>query len=245
MTRYRMLAIVAVLGLAALGVVSTQGATRADFAKKCSDAWTGSRTTAAFRAYRTKCANAAIAATSAATDVGNPTSTRANRVRARTACGPQFPTPRNTAAKRAAYGSCVAAVTASQRAFAGRPLTAVLNGSNEVPAVTNGPTGSALIRLNPGRRRICFTITVSAPGTDPAVAAHIHSGVAGQNGPVVIPFSSSDVAALNQSPNQAKGCLQNVAATTISDIRQHPERFYVNVHTTNHGGGATRGQLSK
>lgn len=245
MTRYRMLAIVAAVACAAVGVASTQGATRADFARKCSDAWTGSRTTPAFRVYRTKCVNAAIAATSAATDAGNPTSTVANRVRARTACAARFPAPRNTPAKRAAYSSCVAAVTASQRAFAGRPLAAVLNGSNEVPAVANGPTGSALIRLNLGQRRICFTITVSAPGADPAVAAHIHSGVAGQNGPVVIPFSNTDVAALNQYPYQTKGCLQNIAAATINHIRQHPEGFYVNVHTTNHAGGATRGQLSK
>jgi len=36
-----------------------------------------------------------------------------------------------------------------------------------------------------------------------------------------------------------------VAASTIRDIRQHPERYYVNVHDTLHQDGAARGQLSK
>ena len=243
MTRYRVLVMIAMVGCAALGVVPAQGATRANFAKKCSDAWVGSRATAAYRAYQPKCTNAAIAATNAATDVGNPTNALANRVRARNACAPRFPAPRNTAAKRAAFNSCVAAGRASQLAFAGRPLRAVLSGANEVPPVAGGPTGSALIRLNQGQRRICFTITVAGLGTDTAIAAHIHSGVAGVDGSVLITFTNVD--ALNHAPNQAKGCLQNVDLTAIKNIRQHPERFYVNVHTTSHQGGATRGQLSK
>lgn len=243
MTRYRVLMMLAIVGCAALGVMSAQGATRADFAKKCSDAWVGPRTGAAFRAYQSKCTNAAIAATNAATDVGNPTNVAANRVRARNACAARFPAPRNTAAKRAAFSACVAAVRASQFAFAGRPLRASLNGANEVPGVAGAPTGSALIRLNQGLRRICFTITVAGLGTDVANAAHIHSGVAGVNGPVLIPLTGID--ALNRAPNQARGCVQNVEPAAIKDIRQHPERFYVNVHTNAHPGGATRGQLTK
>ena len=47
MTRYRVLVMIAMVGCAALGVVPAQGATRANFAKKCSDAWAGSRATAA------------------------------------------------------------------------------------------------------------------------------------------------------------------------------------------------------
>ena len=84
---------------------------------------------------------------------------------------------------------------------------------------------------------------VAGGGTDTAIAAHINSGVAGVEGSVLITFTNVD--ALNHAPYQAKGCVQNVDPTAIKDIRQHPERFYVNVHATSHPGGATRGQLSK
>lgn len=241
MSRCRVLMIVVAAGCAAFAV-SAEGATRADFAAKCGSSWTGSKTTAAFRAYQAKCINAAIAATNAATDAGNPTNVAANRVRAQAACGPRFPVPRNTAAKRAAYSSCAAAARASQFAFAGRPLRAVLLGSNEVPAA-GGARGSALIRLNQGQRRVCFTISVTGFGAAAATAAHIHKGVAGASGPPVVAFTGID--SLNRAPSQAKGCVQNVAVSTIRDIRQHPERFYVNVHNAQYPDGAARGQLSK
>jgi hypothetical protein len=242
MTRYRVLAVGAAVACAVAGAASAQGATRADFAKKCGDAWPGSKTTAAFRAYSTRCTNAAIAATNAATDAGNPTNAGANRTRAQAACAVRFPAPRNTAAKRTAYNACVAAARASQLAFAGRPLRAALKGSNEVPPA-GGATGSALIRLNEGQRRICFTITVAGFGAVPATAAHIHEGVAGATGPPVVAFS--DIDSLNRSPFAARGCVQNVDAGLIKRIRQHPERFYVNVHNTQYPDGAARGQLRK
>lgn len=242
MTRYRILAIGAAVACAVAGAASAQGATRADFAKKCSSAWSASKTTAAFRAYQTKCTNAAVAATSAATDAGNPTNPSANRTRAQAACAARFPAPRNTAAKRFAYNACVTAGRNSQLAFAGRPLRASLTGANEVPAAGSA-TGSALIRLNEGQRRVCFTITVAGFGAAPATAAHIHRGSAGESGDAVVAFSGID--SLNHFPNQARGCVQNVAASLIRDIREHPERFYVNVHNAQFPNGATRGQLSK
>ncbi len=242
MTKYRVLLIGAAVACAVVGAASVHGATRTDFAKKCGSAWSGSKTTAAYRAYQSRCTNAAIAATSAATDAGNPTNPAANRTRAQAACAARFPAPRNTAAKRFAYNACVAAARASQLAFAVRPLTASLKGSNEVPPA-GGATGSALIRLNEGQRRVCFTITVAGFGAAPATAAHIHEGAAGVSGAAVVAFS--DIDSLNHFPYQAKGCVQNVAATTITSIRQHPERFYVNVHNAQYPDGAARGQLGK
>ncbi len=242
MTRYRVLVIGAAVACAAVGAASVHGATRIDFAKKCSSAWSASKTTAAYRAYQGRCTNAAIAASSAATDAGNPTNPAANRTRAQAACAARFPAPRNTAAKRFAYNACVAAARASQLAFAGRPLTASLKGSNEAPPA-GGATGSALIRLNEGARRVCFTITVAGFGAAPATAAHIHEGVVGTTGPPVVAFSAID--SLNHFPYRATGCVQNVAASTIKSIRQHPERFYVNVHNAQYPDGAARGQLGK
>ncbi len=240
MNRSRTFAVIVALGCGVVATVPAHGATPAQFGQKCKAGWTGTPGSSAYRAYRPKCIAAATAATNAATDAGNPTNASANTSRSRARCGPRFPTPRNTAAKRLAFASCVSAASASQRAFAEPPLKAALSGAKEVPAA-GGATGNALIRLNQGQNRVCFTITLSGLGTSLVNGAHIHMGAAGVAGGVVVAL---DGAAINQGA-AAKGCVQNVDATLIKDIRQNPQNYYVNVHTDQFGGGAARGQLTK
>src|SRR5205823_414416 len=71
-------------------------------------------------------------------------------------------------------------------AHGGAPLTATL-----APSVSgsNG-TGSAMVTVNPGQGEICNVVSV-ANLTGAVIAAHIHSGPAGTNGPVVFPFNPS------------------------------------------------------
>lgn len=113
----------------------------------------------------------------------------------------------------------------------GRPLTAELSGANEVPAKPATQTGIAAITLNQGQGEVCYDIDVSnIIGT--VVAAHIHTGTAGVNGPVVIPLPP------------LSGCV-SADRDLIKRIRQNPTDFYVNVHTNTYPGGAVRGQLSR
>lgn len=119
----------------------------------------------------------------------------------------------------------------------GRPLDASLLGSNEVPPASTGdPDGSgfAHLTLNQGQGEVCFHITVQNIST--ITLAHIHRGVAGTNGPVVVDF--------NPAVNGLNGCV-TASAELIKTIRQNPENYYINVHTTEFPGGAVRGQLSK
>ncbi len=229
-----LLAIAALAACAvAIGAVPAGAATDAQYRAKCKAAWTGSTTTAAYRKYRARCVNASKAAVSEAEDAGNPTSTAANKARARTACGAQYPAPRNTAAKRKAYNACVTAATGAQRSYAGRPLKATLLGANETPPTGSG-SGTANIRLNQGKGRVCWTITLT--GLSSAVTgAHIHTGAAGVDGGVVVALG----------PNIAEGCADNVDPQLIKDIRQSPAQYYVNVHTATFGNGEVRGQLRK
>ncbi len=240
MTRTRILVTIAAVGCAAAVAGPASAATTAQYGQKCKAAWTGVAGSGAFKVYQPKCVAAAIAATNAATNVGNPTNATANAARSRSACAKGFPTPRNTAAKRTAFASCVSAGSASQKAFAGRPLKATLLGANEVPA-SGTATGSALIRLNQGQKRVCFTLNVSGLAGSSVTGAHIHRGAAGVNGVVVVGLDATTLA----EGVAAKGCVQNVAAALIKEIRQNPQGFYVNVHTALHPGGAARGQLSK
>ena len=241
MNRSRTLAMLTALGCMTVGAVSANSATPAQFGQKCKAAWTGAPGSAAFRAYQPKCVAAATSATNVATDAGNPTSATANRSRSGVACGKRFPTPRNTAGKRLAFASCVSAVSTSQRSFAGRPLTSVLRGSNEMP-VAGGATGTASIRLNQGQSRVCFTLTVSGLGGSSVAGAHIHKGAAGVAGDVVIALTN--LGPLDQGA-PAKGCVEGVSPDLIKDIRKNPAGFYVNVHTGQYPAGAARGQLAK
>jgi hypothetical protein len=89
----------------------------------------------------------------------------------------------------------------------------------------------AQVRRNPTRR-----VTVSDMSS-PVIAAHIHRGAAGTNGPIVVPFVAP-------TTGMSQGCV-SVADALLNEIRSDPGGFYVNVHTTAHPGGEIRGKLTR
>ena len=117
----------------------------------------------------------------------------------------------------------------------GRPLSTELTGASEVPPGDLDGSGTATITVNPGQREVCHELSV-ADITLPAMAAHIHVGVAGQNGPIVVPLVAPDANGVSS------GCAQ-VSRELALAIIQDPENYYVNVHTTDFENGALRGQL--
>ena len=121
----------------------------------------------------------------------------------------------------------------------GRPLKASMDGASEVPGPgdTDG-TGTAKLRLNQGRHRICYNIEV-ADITLPATAAHIHPGAVGEANPPVVTLGTPDETGV------ATGCVNDVERSLIKAIRKHPADYYVNVHNEEFPDGAIRGQLGK
>ena len=119
----------------------------------------------------------------------------------------------------------------------GRPLKAVLSGDNEVPAVVTEGSGIAKLRLNQGKRRVCYKIQLTDIGD--AVAAHIHEGEAGVNGLPVVTLGTPD------ATGYVEGCVDDVARPLIKDMRKNRSDYYVNVHTTTYPDGEVRGQLQK
>ena len=110
--------------------------------------------------------------------------------------------------------------------------TAVLSATNEVPPNASGYTGAATITVNTTTFEVCVNATTNIPGADPIADDHIHSGAAGVNGPIVVPFN-----------NNLHTCVVS-DATTVGNIVANPSAFYFNVHNATFPGGAVRGQLA-
>lgn len=127
---------------------------------------------------------------------------------------------------------------AGQAAAGGRPLATNLTGAAEVPGPGDPDgTGSAHLTLNQGQGEVCFHIEVQDIML-PATGAHIHVGAVDEAGPVVVPLIPPD------ESGSSSGCVE-ADKDLIKDIRQNPENYYVNVHTTDFPPGAVRGQLTK
>lgn len=119
----------------------------------------------------------------------------------------------------------------------GRPFTTTLSGPNEVPPGDADATGTATVWVNPGTGTVCYSWSVSNAAT-PIFAAHIHHGIAGVAGPVVVPLPPT-------GPSSGTGCTTGVDRSLALDIIEHPSDYYVNTHNAEFPTGAARGQLSR
>lgn len=115
-------------------------------------------------------------------------------------------------------------------------FAARMNGNQEVPAVTTNALGLATFYLNDTRDTLCFDMT--ATGLSGAVTGiHIHDGVAGTNGPVLIdmmPYLDG---------NHLKGMFTGATLTSSVIEKMFAGELYLNLHTAANANGEIRGQI--
>jgi hypothetical protein len=138
-------------------------------------------------------------------------------------------------------------------------FSTILRPANEVPPITgaeaNG-TGAAQITLNLTRSTAGAISAATAdfyfqmagfPGNTNVVGAHIHPGVAGVNGPVIVNTGLSATAPFVASTGTgefiAKGV--DVPPALAQQILDNPGGFYFNIHSPLNPGGFARGQLAR
>ncbi len=113
---------------------------------------------------------------------------------------------------------------------------AALTGTNEVPPGDPDGAGTATVRIDGTLNTVCVDLEVS--GITAATAAHIHRGVAGENGPPVVNLDVPD------GEDQDEDDCDHVGDTLADEIQSNPAGFYINIHTAEHPEGAIRGQLT-
>jgi hypothetical protein len=154
-------------------------------------------------------------------------------------------------------------------------FTAQLLAANEVPPVVVSGSeanaiGSAIITLSVVRSGTSIVSTTARfdvamsglPGGDTIILAHIHQGVAGVNGPVVVdsgitPGSPISVGTsgsvtftrdgISVPTGTAQAIIDNLVPVPLdppAGTSAGPSAFYFNVHTTPSPNGVARGQLA-
>lgn len=113
----------------------------------------------------------------------------------------------------------------------GQAVHVDLGGGQEVPPVVVDGAGSGTITVASDGAVSGSVTTRNVAG----IAAHIHQGEIGKNGPVIIPLQKT-AADTWSVPKGAKLNDMQMAAFKRGDL-------YVNVHTARHRGGEVRGQI--
>jgi hypothetical protein len=133
----------------------------------------------------------------------------------------------------------VAALPAAAQTTTRCTAFAVLQPGNEVPPTTSQATGATLVRIN--GTSVSFATVIGNPAREEFFAGHIHRGVAGMNGMIVVPLFDG------LSTRRLFTQFDTVTTTDAlaAEICGNPAGFYVNYHTEDFRGGAIRGQLTR
>lgn len=135
-------------------------------------------------------------------------------------------------------------------------FTAQLSPSNEVPPVTNSESsarGAMQVTLDVTRNSSnAITAATAAfyfqatglPAGTPIIGAHIHPGVAGVNGGVIVNTGLTATSPLTMPSGAVEFSVSVPVDPTIAQgIINNPSAYYFNIHTPQNPGGVARGQL--
>lgn len=133
-----------------------------------------------------------------------------------------------------------------------------MSAASEVPAVTNaeaGGRGLATITLDVARDALgniagggtaTFSLQLTGfPRGSVVIAAHIHPGAAGANGPPLVNTGVSPSAPIVMADGTGTLTITGIpiGSADAQGIAANPAGYYFNVHTPLNPGGAARGQL--
>jgi uncharacterized protein (TIGR03437 family) len=141
------------------------------------------------------------------------------------------------------------------------PFLTLMQPANETPPITDTSLGNVIIWLHVVRDSsgtitsgsVDFDVACKFSGAVTVTGLHIHNGVSGVAGPIVIPTDVNNTTnSISVDATGKTSVLKQVQfpqttpalpVSVIQDLMANPQNFYANIHTTDHPGGAMRGQL--
>lgn len=113
-----------------------------------------------------------------------------------------------------------------------KAMSVVLNGAQEVPAVTTNATGLGFFMLQKHEGKLSINIVVDGL-SGPITGAHLHKGVAGTNGAVV----------QNLTADVMGNRINAMVDPSMYLAALKGDSLYINIHTAANPNGEVRGQL--
>jgi CHRD domain len=108
------------------------------------------------------------------------------------------------------------------------------------------PNGFGNVEVEVYKARVCYVLNVN--NIKPATAAHIHRGVKGHTGPIVVPTDHHSSLnpprpnSVGSSSGASSGC-EVIPPALSMKLRHNSQRYYVDVHNKPYPHGAIRSQL--
>ncbi len=115
-------------------------------------------------------------------------------------------------------------------------FSALFSGDQEVPVVETDATGVGGFFINASMDTLCISITVNGL-SGPITGAHIHSGMMGENGDVLVNFTDD----VDGNSIQATVTGDDLSPELIEAMLNGG--LYFNIHTDENPGGEIRGQI--
>jgi CHRD domain-containing protein len=103
------------------------------------------------------------------------------------------------------------------------------------------PDGSGTAVVKVFQKKLCYTLRVEDIQLR-QLAAHIHLGLRDEAGPVVATLEPPTGGSSSDCLRAGEG---DLTRALLLELREHPIRYYVNVHNERFPGGAIRGQLHR
>jgi hypothetical protein len=128
-------------------------------------------------------------------------------------------------------------------------FAALLSPANEVPPIGNTESvgrGAVQITVTGSTADVYFQLS-GFPGDTRVQGAHIHPGVAGVNGPVIVgtPLTAAAPLPLTDGTVEYHIAGLPVDAATLAGLTNNAAGYYFNVHSPLNPGGFARGQLTR
>ena len=120
--------------------------------------------------------------------------------------------------------------------------------SDEIVGDITGTGEAYVFGIDGDETTLCYTLEVAGIQLVPVgegIAAHIHEGAMGENGPVVAALAGpEDGNAADCLTEGEEGKFPTGEAGIVQRILDNPDDFYVQVHNPQYPDGAIRGQLA-